>query len=52
MKTPEDILNANRLIFPGVGAFAAAMDVLNKAGYVLNVIIILMTLLMPESLQQ
>lgn len=32
VKTPEDILNANRLIFPGVGAFAAAMDVLNKTG--------------------
>lgn len=32
VKSPEDILNANRLIFPGVGAFAAAMDVLNKTG--------------------
>ncbi|KAH9651941.1 Imidazole glycerol phosphate synthase hisHF [Citrus sinensis] len=32
VQTPEDILNANRLIFPGVGAFAAAMDVLNKTG--------------------
>ncbi|GAV89646.1 GATase domain-containing protein/His_biosynth domain-containing protein [Cephalotus follicularis] len=32
VQTPEDILNANRLIFPGVGAFAAAMDVLNKSG--------------------
>ncbi|KAJ7960796.1 Imidazole glycerol phosphate synthase hisHF [Quillaja saponaria] len=32
VQTPEDILNANRLIFPGVGAFAAAMDVLNKNG--------------------
>ncbi|KAK6934481.1 Histidine biosynthesis protein [Dillenia turbinata] len=29
---PEDILNANRLIFPGVGAFAPAMDVLNHNG--------------------
>ncbi|KAK6124573.1 hypothetical protein DH2020_041685 [Rehmannia glutinosa] len=29
---PEDILNAKRLIFPGVGAFAPAMDVLNKKG--------------------
>ncbi|KAK9938578.1 hypothetical protein M0R45_015307 [Rubus argutus] len=32
VQTPEDILNANRLIFPGVGAFAAAMDVLSKNG--------------------
>ncbi|KAG8658219.1 imidazole glycerol phosphate synthase hisHF, chloroplastic isoform X1 [Manihot esculenta] len=32
VQTPADILNANRLIFPGVGAFAAAMDVLNKTG--------------------
>ncbi|KAJ9672163.1 hypothetical protein PVL29_025700 [Vitis rotundifolia] len=32
VQTPEDILNANCLIFPGVGAFAAAMDVLNKKG--------------------
>ncbi|KAJ4969488.1 hypothetical protein NE237_016189 [Protea cynaroides] len=34
VQTPEDILNANRLIFPGVGAFAAAMDVLNQKGMV------------------
>ncbi|CAF2150134.1 unnamed protein product [Brassica rapa] len=32
VKTPGDILNADRLIFPGVGAFAPAMDVLNKTG--------------------
>ncbi|XP_019193782.1 PREDICTED: imidazole glycerol phosphate synthase hisHF, chloroplastic-like [Ipomoea nil] len=32
VQTPEDILKAKRLIFPGVGAFAAAMDVLNKNG--------------------
>ncbi|KAF8009133.1 hypothetical protein BT93_J0195 [Corymbia citriodora subsp. variegata] len=32
VQTPEDILGANRLIFPGVGAFASAMDVLNKKG--------------------
>ncbi|KAF2314204.1 hypothetical protein GH714_024048 [Hevea brasiliensis] len=32
VQTPADILNANCLIFPGVGAFAAAMDVLNKTG--------------------
>ncbi|KAK8951411.1 hypothetical protein KSP39_PZI004040 [Platanthera zijinensis] len=29
---PEDILNANRLVFPGVGAFASAMQVLNGNG--------------------
>ncbi|XP_024021673.1 imidazole glycerol phosphate synthase hisHF, chloroplastic isoform X2 [Morus notabilis] len=34
VQTPEDIVNANRLIFPGVGAFAAAMDVLTKKGLV------------------
>ncbi|KAL9270686.1 Imidazole glycerol phosphate synthase hisHF, chloroplastic-like protein [Drosera capensis] len=32
VQKPEDILNANRLIFPGVGAFAAAMSVLNQKG--------------------
>ncbi|XP_073297234.1 imidazole glycerol phosphate synthase hisHF, chloroplastic [Primulina huaijiensis] len=32
VQTPEDILNAKRLIFPGVGAFAPAMDVLSKKG--------------------
>ncbi|KAM0018560.1 putative histidine biosynthesis protein [Helianthus debilis subsp. tardiflorus] len=32
VQTPEDILNAKRLIFPGVGAFAAMMDVLNRNG--------------------
>ncbi|CAI0379714.1 unnamed protein product [Linum tenue] len=32
VQTPADILNAGRLIFPGVGAFAPAMDVLNKTG--------------------
>ncbi|KAI6687533.1 hypothetical protein NL676_024361 [Syzygium grande] len=32
VQTPEDILGANRLIFPGVGAFASAMEVLNKKG--------------------
>ncbi|KAB2605998.1 imidazole glycerol phosphate synthase hisHF [Pyrus ussuriensis x Pyrus communis] len=32
VQTLEDILNAERLVFPGVGAFAAAMDVLNKNG--------------------
>ncbi|CAI5482322.1 unnamed protein product [Closterium sp. Yama58-4] len=29
---PEDILAARKLIFPGVGAFRAAMDVLNERG--------------------
>ncbi|KAI3686211.1 hypothetical protein L1987_79885 [Smallanthus sonchifolius] len=32
VQTPEDILNAKRLIVPGVGAFAAMMDVLNRNG--------------------
>ncbi|XP_025887951.1 imidazole glycerol phosphate synthase hisHF, chloroplastic isoform X2 [Solanum lycopersicum] len=32
VQTPQDILKAKRLIFPGVGAFAPAMDVLNKKG--------------------
>ncbi|XP_050367648.1 imidazole glycerol phosphate synthase hisHF, chloroplastic [Argentina anserina] len=32
VQTAKDILNADRLIFPGVGAFAAAMDVLSKDG--------------------
>ncbi|PWA86663.1 HIS HF [Artemisia annua] len=32
VQTPEDILNAKRLIFPGVGAFAAMMDVINQNG--------------------
>ncbi|XP_058094704.1 imidazole glycerol phosphate synthase hisHF, chloroplastic [Magnolia sinica] len=32
VQKPEDIVNASCLIFPGVGAFAAAMDVLNQNG--------------------
>ncbi|KAL2921968.1 Imidazole glycerol phosphate synthase hisHF chloroplastic [Bienertia sinuspersici] len=32
VQKPEDILKANRLLFPGVGAFAAAMNVLNEKG--------------------
>ncbi|KAL5990445.1 Imidazole glycerol phosphate synthase hisHF, chloroplastic [Asimina triloba] len=32
VQKPEDIDNAARLVFPGVGAFAAAMDVLNQNG--------------------
>ena len=31
---PEDILQAERLIFPGVGAFGAAMERLHRLGYV------------------
>jgi imidazole glycerol-phosphate synthase len=31
---PEDILKAERLIFPGVGAFGAAMERLQRLGYV------------------
>lgn len=34
MQEPDDILKANRLIFPGVGAFATAMNVLNERGLV------------------
>ncbi|KAL1537782.1 Imidazole glycerol phosphate synthase hisHF, chloroplastic [Salvia divinorum] len=32
VQEPADILNAKRLVFPGVGAFAPAMDVLEKKG--------------------
>ncbi|XP_063935922.1 imidazole glycerol phosphate synthase hisHF, chloroplastic isoform X1 [Daucus carota subsp. sativus] len=32
VESPEDILNAERLVFPGVGAFAAAMDFINQNG--------------------
>lgn len=31
---PEDILSAERLIFPGVGAFGTAMERLHRLGYV------------------
>ena len=34
IERPEDILKAERLIFPGVGAFGAAMERLNQLGYV------------------
>jgi imidazole glycerol-phosphate synthase len=34
VKTPEDILSAERLIFPGVGAFGSMMEILNARGYV------------------
>ena len=36
VESPEDILNAERLVFPGVGAFAAAMDFINQNGCVLS----------------
>ncbi|CAL4930184.1 unnamed protein product [Urochloa decumbens] len=32
VRSPEDILAADRLVFPGVGAFGSAMDVLNGTG--------------------
>ncbi|KAF7054596.1 hypothetical protein CFC21_062247 [Triticum aestivum] len=32
VRSPEDILAADRLVFPGVGAFGSAMDVLNRTG--------------------
>jgi glutamine amidotransferase/cyclase len=34
IERPEDILKAERLIFPGVGAFGAAMERLHRLGYV------------------
>jgi imidazole glycerol-phosphate synthase len=34
IERPEDILKAERLIFPGVGAFGAAMERLHQLGYV------------------
>jgi len=34
VQTVSDISNADRLIFPGVGAFGQAMDILRKRGYV------------------
>ncbi|NOY70587.1 MAG: imidazole glycerol phosphate synthase subunit HisF [Deltaproteobacteria bacterium] len=32
-KTPEDILNAKKLVFPGVGNFKTMMDVLHREGF-------------------
>ncbi|XP_047090009.1 imidazole glycerol phosphate synthase hisHF, chloroplastic-like [Lolium rigidum] len=32
VRSPEDILSADRLVFPGVGAFGSAMDVLTRTG--------------------
>ncbi len=34
VKAPEDILNAEKLIFPGVGNFGVVMDRLRKRGFV------------------
>ena len=31
--SPQDILNADRLIFPGVGAFGQAMEILKQRGF-------------------
>ena len=33
VQSPADITNARRLIFPGVGAFGQAMEILEKRGY-------------------
>lgn len=33
IRSPDDILSAERLIFPGVGAFGAAMERLRELGY-------------------
>ncbi|KAJ3194929.1 Histidine biosynthesis bifunctional protein hisB [Irineochytrium annulatum] len=33
VNTPDDLLKADRLIFPGVGAFGSAMDKLRSKGY-------------------
>ena len=33
VESPKDILSAQKLIFPGVGAFGQAMDILKKKGY-------------------
>lgn len=34
VNTYEDILNAKKLVFPGVGSYGQAMDVLVERGYV------------------
>ena len=34
VKKPEDLLTAERLIFPGVGAYGSAMDILKERGLV------------------
>ena len=33
VESTADIVNAKRLIFPGVGAFGQAMDILQQRGY-------------------
>jgi len=33
VQSPSDITSADRLIFPGVGSFGAAMDILNDKGF-------------------
>ncbi|CAN0915647.1 Imidazole glycerol phosphate synthase hisHF, chloroplastic [Linum grandiflorum] len=50
VQTPADILNASRLIFPGVGAFAPAMDVLNNTGFVVFLTLIIIFLWLVGSL--
>jgi glutamine amidotransferase/cyclase len=34
VQSPEDIISAERLIFPGVGAFGSMMEILHARGYV------------------
>jgi glutamine amidotransferase/cyclase len=34
VQTAEDILSAERLVFPGVGAFGSMMNILNEKNYV------------------
>ena len=34
VQKPEDILAADRIVFPGVGAFEQAMGVLARQGYI------------------
>jgi glutamine amidotransferase/cyclase len=34
VKNPQDILSAERLVFPGVGAFGSMMEILHARGYV------------------
>jgi|TARA_B100001540_G_scaffold114702_1_gene102765 glutamine amidotransferase/cyclase len=34
VKTPEDLSRANKLIFPGVGAYGSAMDILRERGLI------------------
>lgn len=34
MKSAKDILNAEKLLFPGVGSYGQAMEVIQRRGYV------------------